>query len=127
MIVRPLTEIFVVDDEALISESLALILEQRGFRARSFTDPLQALDVSRIAPPDLIISDVVMPRLSGVELAIQIRELHPACKILLFSGQASTMNLLGAAQKRGYAFPLLQKPIHPTDLLREIELLRYPE
>ena len=123
MIAQPVSDIYVVDDEALISESLTLILQQKGFRAQSFTDPIKALEIIRNAPPDLLISDVVMPRLSGVELAILIRELHPGCKILLFSGQASTTDLLNSAHRRGHQFPLLQKPVHPSDLLREIDLL----
>ena len=123
MIAQPVSDIYVVDDEALISESLTLILQQKGFRAQSFTDPIKALEIIRNAPPDLLISDVVMPRLSGVELAILIRELHPGCKILLFSGQASTTDLLHSAHRRGHRFPLLQKPVHPSDLLREIDLL----
>jgi YesN/AraC family two-component response regulator len=44
--------------------------------------------------PDLIISDVMMPGMNGVDMAVLIRERHPACKVLLFSGQASTLNIL---------------------------------
>jgi len=62
----------------------------------------------------------VMPLLSGIELAIKVKELCPDCKILLFSGQASTAHLLEAAQANGYNFDLLLKPVHPADLLIRI-------
>jgi CheY-like chemotaxis protein len=64
-----------------------------------------------------------MPQLSGVDLAVQIKEKCPNCKILLFSGQAETNDLLAAAQKQGYNFPLVAKPIHPADLILRIREL----
>jgi DNA-binding NtrC family response regulator len=113
--------IFVVDDEHVIAWSLAMILHQQGFEAKSFTEPLAALMAARSEAPELLISDVVMPQLSGIELAIQLREFCPDCKVLLFSGQAATANLLDAARERGYDFEILAKPVHPEDLLRKIQ------
>jgi len=112
--------VFVVDDEIVISKSLATILQRSGYSARSFTDPLEALEHIKIDPPDLLISDVVMPYLSGIDWAILVKEYCPDCRILLFSGQAFTTDLLGDATEQGYDFTLLAKPVHPTDLLREI-------
>jgi DNA-binding NtrC family response regulator len=123
---RPLSaeqalRIFVVDDERVISETLAKILQQSGFEAIPFTNPLKALNDSQFQSPDLLLSDVSMPELSGVDLAVQIKLKHPNCRILLFSGQASTVDLLQAARGQGYDFQLLSKPVHPKDLLRRIE------
>ena len=113
--------VFVVDDEEVIASTLTMILRlQGGFRARAFSKPLEALEAARLESPDLLISDVVMPLLSGIELAIKVKELCPDCKILLFSGQASTAHLLEAAQANGYNFDLLLKPVHPSDLLIRI-------
>ena len=113
--------VFVVDDEEVIASTLTMILRlQGGFRARAFSKPLEALEAARLEAPDLLISDVVMPLLSGIELAIKVKELCPDCKILLFSGQASTAHLLEAAQANGYNFDLLLKPVHPADLLIRI-------
>jgi DNA-binding NtrC family response regulator len=113
--------VFVVDDEEVIASTLTMILRlQGGFRARAFSKPLEALEAARLESPDLLISDVVMPLLSGIELAIKVKELCPDCKILLFSGQASTAHLLEAAQANGYNFDLLLKPVHPADLLIRI-------
>jgi CheY-like chemotaxis protein len=62
-----------------------------------------------------------MPELSGIELAIQPKAICTACKILLFSGQAQTADLLKAARELGHDFALLTKPIHPKDLLYQIQ------
>ncbi len=113
--------VFVVDDEITISRTLALILSSSGFTVSSFTDPLKALDGVPSRSPDVLLTDVVMPHLSGIDLAIQIKEKWPACKILLFSGQAETLDLLAAARERGHDFSLLAKPVHPLELLRRIK------
>ena len=113
-------DIFVVDDEGAIAETLAIILARSGFTVTSFTSPRQALEKALALPPSLLLSDVFMSELSGVDLAVQIKETYPNCKILLFSGQAETNDLLSAAREQGYDFPLVAKPIHPVDLLQRI-------
>jgi CheY-like chemotaxis protein len=117
---KQIVRIVVVDDERAIAETLAMILRQSGFSATFFTDPLEALLFARSEAPDLLISDVMMPQLSGIDLAIRMQEQCPKCKILLFSGCADTMDLLEAAREQGHNFHLLSKPVHPTDLLRVI-------
>jgi CheY-like chemotaxis protein len=72
----------VVDDEEVIAQTLAVILRQSGFLAKSFTNPLEALAEAASTAPDLLISDVMMPEMSGVDLAIKLRALHPECKVL---------------------------------------------
>ena len=113
--------IFVVDDEHMIAWTLTAILCQNGYLAESFTSPLAALRNTTGELPDLLISDVVMPQMSGVELAIQMKAICPTCKVLLFSGQASTTDFLAEVRKDGHNFELLSKPIHPTALLLAIQ------
>jgi DNA-binding NtrC family response regulator len=114
------TRVFVVDDEANIASSLAAILRINGFAAQAFTEPLVALSAARVECPELLISDVIMPALSGIELAIQMRRHCPDCRILLFSGQAGNSDMLQAARDDGYHFELLLKPVHPKVLLERI-------
>jgi DNA-binding NtrC family response regulator len=119
--------VFVVDDERIISSTLATILTLQGFEATAYTQPLEALKAARCKAPDLLISDVVMPLLSGIDLSIQVQEQCPDCKVLLFSGQATTMDLLETARTNGHSFELLTKPVHPTDLLKKVrEVLAAP-
>jgi DNA-binding response OmpR family regulator len=118
---HPLPRIFVVDDEYVIAFTLAVILNRNGFSARCFTRPLEALTAAQSDPPDLLISDVAMPGLSGIDLATRMRAQHPECKILLFSGHAATLGLLEDA--RNQSFHLLLKPVHPSELLAELATL----
>ena len=113
--------VFVVDDEPIISSTIAMILECKGFDAKSFTNPIKALAAACLQAPDLLISDVVMPELSGVDLAIYVKGHYPDCKVLLFSGQAATADMLVAARALGHDFEVLSKPVHPTDLLKRIQ------
>ena len=114
--------VFVVDDHDVIASSLAMILRfQGGFHATSFADPIEALGASRHDPPDLLIADVVMPRLSGIELAIQVLEHSRNCKVLLFSGQDLSDSMLETARASGYEFEFLKKPVHPAILLSSIQ------
>jgi CheY-like chemotaxis protein len=117
---KPGLRVFVVDDEHVIAETLATILKQRGYAASSFTNPLDALYAAQTDAPDLLISDVMMPQLSGVDLAIRVKASVPTCNVLLFSGQAQTADLLESPRQQGHDFKLLTKPIHPSDLLHEI-------
>jgi len=112
--------IFVVDDESIIASSLQLILMSQGFDAHSFADPLAALNAARSKSPDLLITDVMMPQMTGIELAVQIRQDCPNCKVMLFSGQVSIINLLAQAQADGHDFVLVDKPIHPAVLIERI-------
>ncbi len=61
-----------------------------------------------------------MPGMSGIDLAIYFRKRCPTCKVLLFSGQANTAHLLEIAERRGHQFEVLNKPIHPADLLAKL-------
>jgi len=117
---KTLPSVFVVDDEQLVAETLTTILQRSGFAAQYFTDPRKALSAAHSEPPDLLLSDVMMPELSGVDLAIAIQRECPACKIMLFSGHAETVDILFKAREKGYDFHLFAKPLHPTELLRHI-------
>ena len=112
--------VFVVDDELVIAQTLAMILNQSGFQASAFDHPDKAIAACAELVPDLLISDVMMPGMTGIELAIHFRKAQPKCKILLFSGQAATADLLEKAREQGYDFDLLSKPVHPKDLLAKL-------
>jgi DNA-binding response OmpR family regulator len=115
------SRVFVVDDEPMVASTTAAVLQLNGYEVRSFVNSLEALDAARAVKPDLVIADVVMPGLSGIDLAIQLNELCPTCKVLLLSGQAQTADLLETARQQGHDFEVLAKPIHPTDLLARIK------
>jgi len=112
--------VLVVDDEHVIADTLAIILNQAGFDASAVYTGIGAVERAREERPDLIISDVIMPDMNGIEAAIKIRQALPSCKILLFSGQAATADLLEKARLEGHEFEILAKPVHPQDLLAKL-------
>jgi DNA-binding response OmpR family regulator len=112
--------VFVVDDENVIASTLELILMNQGFDAHSFADPLAALNAARSKSPDLLITDVMMPQMTGIELAVRIRQDCPNCKVMFFSGEISIINLLDEAQGDGHDFIFVDKPVHPAVLIERI-------
>ncbi len=122
---RPM--VLIVDDEKVIADTLSIIISKSGFDTMKAYDAATALELAEVTSPDLLISDVVMPGMTGVELAITMSHIFPECKVLLFSGQAATMDLLAEARESGYDFTTLTKPVHPTDMLRRVrECLTIP-
>lgn len=113
-------KVLVVDDEHLVADSVRAVLEHAGFEARAAYDAWHALDLIPAFQPDFLLSDVLMPRMNGVELAIAIHTMYPGTRIVLFSGQAGVADLLDAARQRGYNFQLLPKPIHPEALISHL-------
>ena len=113
-------KVLVVDDERVIADTLAMILNQSGFEARAIYSGEGALELAASFVPDMLISDVIMADLNGIDAAIRIKELLPGIKVLLFSGQAATADLLEKARAQGYEFEILAKPVHPQDLLSRL-------
>lgn len=116
---RPDT-IYVVDDEEVITWTLAKILNAAGFDAKGFCDPLEALEAARSIAPTILLTDVMMPGLNGIDLAIRVRELCPECRIILASGNYATLSdtLLDTAIQSGFA--MLHKPLHPSAIISAV-------
>ena len=113
-------KVLVVDDERVIADTLAIILNLNGYDAAPVYTGPAAVERARAVKPELVISDVIMPDMNGIEAAIAIRKFLPSCKILLFSGQAATADLLEHAREQGHEFEILAKPVHPQDLLAKL-------
>src|SRR5271156_443913 len=116
----PKPKVLVADDEQVIANTLAIILNQHGFEARAVYSGEKALEELDSFQPDMLISDVIMTGMTGIEVAIETRKKLPNCKVLLFSGQAATADLLERAREQGHEFDILAKPVHPTDLLAKL-------
>lgn len=120
MSTTPKSKVLVADDEQVIANTLAIILNQSGFEARAVFSGEKAVEMLDSFQPDMLISDVIMTGMTGIEAAIIARQRLPHCKILLFSGQAATADLLEKARAQGHEFEILAKPVHPTDLLAKL-------
>lgn len=113
-------KVLIADDERAIADTLAVILANAGFKTRAVGSGEAAVEMAEHFRPDMLITDVVMPGINGIEAAIEICAMLPDCKILLFSGQAATVGLLEKARAQGYDFEILAKPVHPSDLLARL-------
>jgi CheY-like chemotaxis protein len=112
--------ILIADDERVIADTLAAILGQVGFSTRAVYSGETALEIAEFYLPDMFISDVIMGGMTGIEAAVNLSRMLPDCKILLFSGQAATVNLVKEAEKHGRTFEILAKPVHPKDLIEKL-------
>jgi CheY-like chemotaxis protein len=112
--------ILVVDDEKVIADTIVQILNRNGFIAEPAYGGEEAIEKALRHCPELVLSDVLMPQVDGVEAAIAIRKHCPDTRIILFSGQSATVEILARARERGHTFELLPKPIHPTELIKRL-------
>ncbi len=115
------TTVLVVDDEQLIADTTAEILKRWGFQAACAYDGESALEMALQLSPDFVLTDVVMPRMNGVQLAIAIRQALPSSEVILLSGQAGISEIVERGRKEGYCFELIAKPVHPEKLLQRLE------
>ena len=119
---RPrLVKIIVVDDEPIIADTLVNILEGEGHDALAVSHGESAIRWAKMVLPDAVISDVIMPGMDGIETAKAIMKVLPQCRIILFSGQAASVDLLAKARAEGYIFEVLPKPINPDKLLEKLK------
>ncbi len=115
--------VLIVDDERMIADTLAIILKQNGFDASVAYSGEQAVELALGLKPALILSDVIMGQMNGIEAAIQITSANPDCKVLLFSGQPAVAEMLVEAANAGHQFEILAKPVHPASVLERLQTL----
>lgn len=111
--------VLLVDDEPSVRRFASRVLSEEGFVVEEAADGAEALDRVRDGGPpvDVVVSDVVMPRLNGVELALALNALHPTLPVILISGYAT-----GQLEGMGIATPcgILGKPFSGERLIEEV-------
>lgn len=113
--------ILVVDDQQVIADTTMMVLNQSGFRAERAYSSESGLEMALKLKPDYLLTDIVMPGMNGIDLALRVRRDLPATVIVLISGQAGVTDLLRDAHALGNEFNLLAKPIHPEKLLEYLK------
>jgi len=102
--------VLVVDDEPMILDAVAATLQLDGFsRVTCMSSPREALAHAQASPVDLVLSDLCMPELDGIDLLAQIAELHPLAPRILLTGRAEPLAIRRAAQL-ARPFALIEKP-----------------
>ncbi len=109
--------VLVVDDERVIADTIATILNRSGFDATPKYGGVEAIEFLQQECPDIVLSDVMMPDRNGLHVANAVRAHCPGTRIVLISGNAATPNLLEHALPDGPSFELLAKPVHPSHLI----------
>ena len=117
--------ILVVDDEPIVAETLGIILRQAGYEVETFTDAEMALDALREKPAALVLTDMRMPKMNGVELANRVSDMWPTCHVIILSG-ARPGEFLGRPAFAWLPYELLYKPVNPNDLLFVIARIQRP-
>jgi len=112
--------VLVVDDEFIIASTWAQILRMSGFETDLATSGEEAIRNARQRRPDVLLSDVLMPGISGIETATEILKFHPDCRVILISGHAETARSLAQDYPGKPDFEILRKPIHPLVVLERI-------
>ncbi len=105
--------ILVVDDEAEVRALVREILTLHGYHVIDTGDPVEARRIVEAQPIQLLLTDVVMPIMSGLELATRVEATSPTTKIVLMSGYST-------AAVKGSGRPLISKPFKTSDLVNTI-------
>jgi signal transduction histidine kinase len=111
--------VLVADDEEGIRDVAQAALELDGHRVFTAGDGAQALDLFREHRPDVVVSDIRMPRMDGITLLEQIRDLSPGTEVVLITGFADTALVIDAL-RRG-ASNLIEKPFRPSELIQQLQ------
>jgi len=112
----------VVDDEHVIADMLGIALRRAGYGVTVVYDAESALEIAELAPPEVVITDVGLPRMNGVDLAFCLQELIPDCKTVFVTGIPEESTRLLSTRPE-YAFRMFAKPISPTEVLQCISEL----
>src|SRR4051812_2282160 len=116
--------VLVVDDDLNVADASAQVLHLFGYECYAVYNHTDAIAAAESFRPDVILSDVIMKGLNGVELCLQIKQMLPDCRVLLLSGEVSTAHtLIQDSRKQGYNFELVAKPVRPQELVAKIEHL----
>ena len=107
-------KIAVLDDEARMVEIVSMLLRRAGHEVIGFTDPRLFLESLDAEPVDLLLTDLKMPGLDGVEVLTRAREILPGLPVILFTAHATVQTAI-TAMKRG-AYDYVQKPFDNSEL-----------
>ena len=119
-----MARVLVVDDDPLVRETIVSALQNAGHSALETSDGQRALDVLGREVFDLLITDILMPTVDGIELILSIRKRQPKLRILSISGgdRTGVPDYLEMSEKLG-ALMILPKPFTPKQLLRAVEAM----
>ena len=111
--------ILLAEDDESLRKFLAAALKRAGHEVTAFGNGADAFDCLRLTRFDLLLSDIVMPGLDGIELAKRAADIDPALKIMFITGFAAVA--LHPASETPRHAKVLSKPFHLRDIVQEVE------
>lgn len=111
--------VLIVDDDALVRTSLRDALEPSGYRLLEAVDGEQALRIIEQEQPALVLLDLLMPRVSGLEVLVQARLRSPGSRVVVLSSMSEPGVVEQALRSGACAF--IAKPFHPLEILSSVE------
>jgi DNA-binding NtrC family response regulator len=114
-----MANILVIDDEKNIRFTMNEFLKEDGHDVYTADDAFSALEILKKQPIDLIISDIILPRIKGTDLIFTIRAVYPGIKLLLITGQPS--HETEEIGKKAGAFAYLAKPISKLSICETVQ------
>ncbi len=115
--------LLVIDDESIILKTLRDALEDEDFRVHTLDQASQALEKIGQLVPDLVLLDIFMPEINGLDLLEKIKQEYPEQKIMMISGFGNISIALDAV-KRG-ALDFIEKPLNLDEILEKIDFLKH--
>ena len=108
-------QILIIDDEETIRRTLQIVLQKSGYKVHTANNALIALNKLKVETYDLVLSDVMMPDMNGLDLLSQIHKTQPDLPVVIITGQGTIRDAVSAMQAG--AFDYLPKPIDKKQLL----------
>jgi CheY-like chemotaxis protein len=110
--------VLLVEDDGMVRQTIAMLLEKRGFQVVVARDGRAGLAAAEHAQPDIVLTDIIMPELDGIAFMMAVRRAQPAIKIVAMSGggRMGNSDYLSIAAKLG-AHATLAKPFSGDDLV----------
>ena len=113
--------VLVVDDDELVATTTCMILNRTGFEGVFAFNAEDALLLAQAYEFDILLTDVMMEPTNGIQLAVAFQNHYPKAKVILFSGNERTADLLISAARTGHNFPVFAKPVAPLQLIEQLQ------
>jgi DNA-binding NtrC family response regulator len=113
-----MAKVLIVDDEIGMRRSLSRILEAEGHSLQTAEDAIEAQQILMQGNIDIVVTDIIMPKVSGVDLLKIIREKYPAAKVILITGEPTVDTAIHAV--RSGAFDYIAKPVDKESICKVV-------
>ena len=113
---RKTYRLLIIDDESIVGKRLHQILTKMGYVVEAYVDPIQAMSAAEKEPFDIVVTDLKMQEMDGLEVLRRVKKLRPSTRVIIITGYAE-MDTADSAFKEG-VFDFIPKPFR-LDVIKE--------